>query len=1199
MGWIKDIFNPKARLWEEFYRNRWQYDKKVRSTHGVNCTGGCSWEVFVKDGIVTWEYQATDYPLLEPGLPHYEPRGCQRGITFSSYIYSPLRIKYPYIRGKLLDLWRKAKLIYPDPVTAWESIVENEEDRRSYQKARGKGGLRRSTWEDVLEIIAASTIYTAKKYGPDRVIGFTPIPAMSMLSYASGTRFLQLFGGVALSFYDWYADLPSASPEVWGEKTDVAESADWYNSKYIVAMGSNLNMTRTPDVHFVAEARNNGTKLVVLSPDFSQVSKYADWWLPVKAGEDGAFWMSVDHVILKECFVDRKVEYFTDYLKRYSDAPFLVEIEEADGSNRAGRFLRADALTRYTGIENGEWKLLVFDGITMEPRMPNGSIGFRWQEKKGQWNLEMKDGADGSLIDPLISFMENRDASVMVSFTEFASGQVFKRRVPVRYLQMKKGKVPVTTVFDLLMAQMGVGRGLEGDFPKDYDDAAMPYTPAWQEQFTGIGRETLVRFAREWAVTAEKTKGKCTIIVGSGVNHWFHSNLNYRAGITALILCGCIGVNGGGLNHYTGQEKVATETSWKSIAFALDWMKPPRLQNTPSFHYVHSDQWRYGSSWDESNVLGYTHPIDVQVNAVRMGWLPFYPQFNRNPIDLVREAEDAGAKSDQEVIEWLVTQLKGRKIRFAVEDPDAPENWPRVWFIWRGNAILASMKGHEYLLRHYLGTSSNAVADEIVSSSIKEVHCKGPAPEGKLDLVIDINFRMDTSALYSDIVLPAATWYEKDDLNTTDLHSFIHPLSAAVPPCWESKNDWDIFKEIARKTSELASVHFPEPVREIVAAPLMHDTPQEISQPRVRDWYRGECEAIPGKTMPKFSVVERDWVNIYNRFISYGQGEKKDGMGEHGIEWRIDDLYDEFLKGVPAESWNGGKYISLSEARDAANVVLHFAPETNGEIAYRGFKAMEKITGMALADLADKHRSVRMVFPDLLDQPRRLLTSPCWSGITNDGRAYASYCINIERLVPWRTLTGRQHFYLDHEGYISCGENLPTFKPKIMMQNSGDLVKSPPIAKSLLVNYLTPHGKWHMHTTYYDNLLMLTLSRGVEPFWLNTTDAGEIGIEDNDWVEVYNDHGVVVTRAAVSARVPRGVGLFYHAPERSISFPKSPTRNMKRGGGTNSLTRIRLKPSLMIGGYAQFSYAFNYWGPPGPDRDTYAYVHKLEGKPVF
>ena len=68
-----------------------------------------------------------------------------------------------------------------------------------------------------------------------------------------------------------------------------------------------------------------------------------------------------------------------------------------------------------------------------------------------------------------------------------------------------------------------------------------------------------------------------------------------------------------------------------------------------------------------------------------------------------------------------------------------------------------------------------------------------------MDLVVDLNFRMDTSALYSDIILPAASWYEKNDLNTTDLHSFIHPLGQAVPPCWESKTDWKLFSKRSRK----------------------------------------------------------------------------------------------------------------------------------------------------------------------------------------------------------------------------------------------------------------------------------------------------------------------------------------------------------------------------------------------------------------
>jgi nitrate reductase alpha subunit len=1200
MSWIKDIVDPQTRQWEEFYRNRWQHDKVVRSTHGVNCTGGCSWQVYVKDGVVTWEMQATDYPKLEAGLPPYEPRGCQRGISFSWYIYSPIRVKYPYMRGALMDLWRQARSRHSDPVEAWQSIVDDPTSRSRYQQARGKGGFRRASWGEVLEIIAVSTIHTVKTHGPDRVIGFSPIPAMSMLSYAAGSRFLQLLGGVNLSFYDWYSDLPNASPEIWGEQTDVCESADWYNSKFIVSMGSNLNMTRTPDVHFVAEARHGGSKFVVLSPDFSQVAKYSDWWIPVHAGQDGAFWMAVNHVILKEFHADRQVPYFMNYLKRYSDAPFLVALEQSGGAYNPGRLLRANRTSRYKDVENGNWKFLVIDQASGQPRMPQGTIGFRWQQKKGQWNLEMKDGVDGSTIDPVLTFRDGSDDVLQVNITEFATGKVFRRGVPVKFIETDEGKVPVATIYDLLMAQFGVGHGLQGEYPKDYDDEDTPYTPAWQEKFTGIDRKTVLQFARQWASTAEKTEGKCMIIIGAGINHWYHNNLIYRAGIVGLMLCGCVGRNGGGLNHYVGQEKLAPVAPWATLAFALDWLKPPRLQNAPSFHYVHTDQWRYERDFTEYHPvpkdgdLAQGHTMDLQVKAVRMGWLPFYPQFNRNPIQVVKDAEQAGAKSDPEIAQWVVGQLKDKKLRFSVEDPDAPENWPRLWFIWRGNALMSSAKGHEYFLKHYLGTHTNAIADEIAGDSVKETECRGEGPRGKFDLVVDINFRMDTSALYSDIVLPTATWYEKNDLNSTDLHSYIHPLSAAVAPCWESKSDWEIFKAIAGKVSELARTHFPQPVRELVAVPLQHDTPAELAQPEIKDWAKGECDPIPGKTMPNLVVVERDYVNLLNRFVSFGPVAQKQGIGAHGISWAIDDAYEEMVKTQPTEEWNGRKYPSVNDAVDAANLILRLAPETNGEMAYRAFRHEEERVGLPLTDLVEKYRGVQNTFLELTQQPRRLLNSPCWTGLTNDGRAYAPYCLNVEKLVPWRTLTGRQHFYLDHEGYIAFGEHLPTYKPTPNPIALGDLRKTRPEGKSIQLNYLTPHGKWHIHSTYYDNHRMLTLSRGIEPFWLNDKDAEEIGVVDNDWVEAYNDHGVAVTRAVVSARVPRGVCLFYHSPERTISVPKSPLRGNRRAGGHNSLTRTRLKPVLMMGGYAQFTYAFNYWGPTGVNRDTGVLVRKLD-----
>ena len=83
----------------------------------------------MKNGVITWENQQTDYPSCGPDMPEYEPRGCPRGASFSWYEYSPLRIKYPYIRGKLWDMDYEQ-----DRVAAWASIVENEDKAKQYKQ---------------------------------------------------------------------------------------------------------------------------------------------------------------------------------------------------------------------------------------------------------------------------------------------------------------------------------------------------------------------------------------------------------------------------------------------------------------------------------------------------------------------------------------------------------------------------------------------------------------------------------------------------------------------------------------------------------------------------------------------------------------------------------------------------------------------------------------------------------------------------------------------------------------------------------------------------------------------------------------------------------------------------------------------------------------------------------------------------------
>ena len=374
---LRTLTKVGGRQADDFYRDRWSHDKVVRSTHGVNCTGSCSWKVYVKDGIITWETQQTDYPSVGPDSPEYEPRGCPRGAAFSWYTYSPTRVRYPYVRGVLLQMFREAKAQHDgDPVRAWEHIVENPLRAKAYKSARGKGGLVRATWDEAAEIVAAAHVHTIKKYGPDRVAGFSPIPAMSMVSHASGARFVNLIGGSMLSFYDWYADLPVASPQVFGDQTDVPESGDWWNAGYLIMWGSNLPVTRTPDAHWMTEARYRGQKVIAVAPDYADNVKFADEWLPAKPGTDAALAMAMGHVVLKEFFVDRETPYFTGYVKTYTDLPHLVRLEEAGGGEyTAGKFLTAADLETHQGEENAAFKTVLLDARTGAPVIPNGSLG--------------------------------------------------------------------------------------------------------------------------------------------------------------------------------------------------------------------------------------------------------------------------------------------------------------------------------------------------------------------------------------------------------------------------------------------------------------------------------------------------------------------------------------------------------------------------------------------------------------------------------------------------------------------------------------------------------------------------------------------------------------------------------------------------------------------------------------------------------
>jgi nitrate reductase alpha subunit len=115
---------------------------------------------------------------------------------------------------------------------------------------------------------------------------------------------------------------------------------------------------------------------------------------------------------------------------------------------------------------------------------------------------------------------------------------------------------------------------------------------------------------------------------------------------------------------------------------------------------------------------------------------------------------------------------------------------------------------------------------------------------------------------------------------------------------------------------------------------------------------------------------------------------------------------------------------------------------------------------------------------------------------------------------------------------------------------------------------------------------------------MSPQDAATAQVVDNDWVEAFNRNGVIVCRAVVSHRIPQGVSLMYHSQDRHVNVPLSELSGT-RGGTDNSVTRISIKPTLLIGGYAQLSYGFNYYGPTGSQRDEVVLVRKLEREVVY
>ncbi len=887
------------RDWEDLYREEWDWDSTARSTHSVNCTGSCSWEVFVRDGQVWREEQAADYPRINQDIPDLNPRGCNKGACFKDYVHGEQRVKYPL--------------------------------RRTGE--RGEGKWKRISWDEALDEIADELISTVQEGDYDGISGFTPIPAMSPVSFASGSRLVNLLGGVSHSFYDWYSDLPPGQPITWGFQTDNAESADWYESDYIIAWGSNIDVTRIPDAKMFLEARYEGAKTVGVFSDYSQTAIHCDEWLPAEPGTDAALALGMARTIIEEGLYDAA------HLKEQSDMPLLVRED-------TGKFLRASEVPGVSGDE----KVMVMEDAAGNLRAAPGSLG----DRNGKFDPESSIELD---FDPQLSV----DTTVSTS----------------------DGEVPVRSVWELLAERLA------------------EYDPNTVYERTGVGKETHQRIAREFA---EADRGK--IIHGKGVNDWYHNDLGNRAIQLLVTLTGHIGRNGTGVDHYVGQEKIWTVHGWKTLSFPTGSV---RGMPTTLWTYYHA-----GILDDQPEMRRWIE------ESVDKGWMPLYPE----------ERED-GSRPD-----------------------------PSVFFVWRGN-YFNQAKGNTF------------VRDTLWP---------------KLDLVVDVNFRMDTTAKHADIVLPAASHYEKYDLSMTDMHTFVHPFTPAVEPLGESKPDWEIFRLIAERVQEKAEAQGIDPIPD-------RSFDREIDLQSVHDDY------------------VRDWL------------DEEDG--------------------------------ALDNGKAAAEFILEHSGETNPPDG-------EAIT-----------------FEDIVEQPQRFKANGGhWTSPVEEDTPFTPWKNYVQQKNPWPTITGRQQYYIDHDWFLELDEALPTFKEPILDDQADEYP----------LRYLTPHGRWSIHSTWRDDKYMLRLNRGEPVVYIHPDDAASRGIEDGDQVLVKNDLAEVQVMAKLYPSSQRGTVRLNFAWE-DYQFPGE--------GNFNSLTGMQMKPTQLVQ-YPEDSgehlhFFPNFWGPTGVNSDERVEIVPLEG----
>jgi DMSO reductase family type II enzyme molybdopterin subunit len=285
---------------EDVWRAKWSWDRVAKGTHFVNCwyQRGCNWNVYVKDGIVWREEQAGTYPAIDPRIPDYNPRGCQKGACYSERMYDGARLRHPLKR-----------------------VGE-----------RGAGRWKRVGWDEALSDIADRIIDAmVSEDGPGSIVWDQGTAQTSGGAGLAITRTSLVLDTPVLDVNTEIGDHRPGFCVTTGKMVHCSSSDDLFHSDLILIWGGNPIYTQIPNAHFLTEARYNGAKLIVIAPDYSASAIHADQWVPVEVATDAALALSMAHVMIEEGLYDER------YVQEQTDLPLLVRAGD-------GRFLRGSDL---------------------------------------------------------------------------------------------------------------------------------------------------------------------------------------------------------------------------------------------------------------------------------------------------------------------------------------------------------------------------------------------------------------------------------------------------------------------------------------------------------------------------------------------------------------------------------------------------------------------------------------------------------------------------------------------------------------------------------------------------------------------------------------------------------------------------------------------------------------------------------------